>query len=282
MHATFFSMQLMAALAYLLSVLVKRRNDTNRLLNFICVVILTAGIIQLSSKAILFVLVITVNIAAPWFLLSGRRRVRYILVATSITVLAATAILVSPAFRYRLVTELKTDLARQGPRETSDSRLARWETTLSLIKENPVIGYGAGTEISLLQERFYQRKLYDSFLKQLNGHSEYLSITLKSGIIGLLIYFATIFLGFKIAIRRRDLVFLAFMLLIAVVSISENLLDVDKGTIFYAFFFSFFTFSVAKEQEKRVRQPKPPIQQAAMVDILIRQESNSSITTHYN
>jgi O-antigen ligase len=31
--------------------------------------------------------------------------------------------------------------------------------------------------------------------------------------------------------------------LMALVSLSENLLDVDKGIIFYAFFFSFFIFS---------------------------------------
>jgi hypothetical protein len=33
------------------------------------------------------------------------------------------------------------------------------------------------------------------------------------------------------------------MLLVAIVSFSENLLDVDKGIFFYAFFFSFFVFS---------------------------------------
>jgi len=58
-----------------------------------------------------------------------------------------------------------------------------------------------------------------------------------------LIYLSTLGFGFKIAVRQKDLLFFTFMVLIAIVSFSENLLDVDKGIIFYAFFFSFFVFS---------------------------------------
>jgi len=60
--------------------------------------------------------------------------------------------------------------------------------------------------------------MYDSFLVRLNGHNEYLSIALKSGIIGLLVYLATIAMGFKIAISKKDLTFFVFMTVIAAVS----------------------------------------------------------------
>jgi len=63
----------------------------------------------------------------------------------------------------------------------------------------------------------------------------------------LLVYLGTLLFGFWAAFRRKDAVFFAFMLLIAVVSISENLLDVDKGIIFYAFFFTFFIIRNSKQ-----------------------------------
>ncbi|HEY2581440.1 MAG TPA: hypothetical protein VGI43_06520, partial [Mucilaginibacter sp.] len=59
--------------------------------------------------------------------------------------------------------------------------------------------------------------------------------------------------GFNVSLRRKDLLFLTFMLIITFVSTSENLLDVDKGIMFYAFFFSFFTFSY----KERKNIPKP-------------------------
>jgi O-antigen ligase len=252
MHATFFSMQLMVALAYLLSYIIRERNSFGRLFNFVCCLILTAGIIQLSSKSILLALVIIINVAIPWFLFRGRARVKFIIASMSLTILVGSAILAFPTFKYRLGTLLKVDLAEQTVGETYDSRLTRWETTFELIKKKPLIGYGAGTEIGLLQDGFYRKKMYDSFLQRLNGHSEYLSIALKSGIIGLLVYLATIAMGFKTSTTRKDLPFFAFITVIALVSVSENLLDVDKGTFFYAFFFSFFMFSVEKRQGNQI------------------------------
>ncbi|MGZ3833786.1 MAG: hypothetical protein ACXVB0_09695, partial [Mucilaginibacter sp.] len=83
---------------------------------------------------------------------------------------------------------------------------------------------------------------------RLNAHNEYMSFLIKSGIWGLAVYLATLVYGFKIAIRKKDIVFFSFMTLVAVVSLSENMLDVDKGVMFYSFFFSFFVF-VAEQRE---------------------------------
>ena len=66
---------------------------------------------------------------------------------------------------------------------------------------------------------------------------------LKSGIWGLAVYLAVLAYGFKIALQHKDVLFISFMLLVAIVSLSENILDMDKGVFFYGFFFSFFLFS---------------------------------------
>jgi len=257
MHATFFAMQLMVAFTYTLFSLIDRREPYQKLLIAFCCTVLTAGIIQLSSKSIFAVFLIILNIGVPWFLLKARMRLKFALVSASFSILAVAGILMSSAFRERFVTELRADMVKQTTGEIHDSRISRWETTLEIIEKKPSIGYGAGTEISLLQDSFYDKKMYDSFLQRLNGHSEYLSIALKTGVFGLIIYLATLAFGFKIALRRNDLLFFNFMLLVTVVSFSENLLDVDKGTFFYAFFFSFFMFSDVNGK----RNPtEPPLQ----------------------
>jgi O-antigen ligase len=125
----------------------------------------------------------------------------------------------------------------------------RWDVAREVIGKSPVIGHGAGTEIPLLQEKYFERKYYTSYLHRLNAHNEYLSFLIKSGILGLLAYIATLVYGFKIAIRKKDVVFFGLMMLIAVVSLSENILDVDKGVIFYSFFLSFFLF-ISEQSDK--------------------------------
>jgi O-antigen ligase len=243
MHATFFSMQVLLSLVYLVTVLIKEKAFYYKLFYLVCSAILMLGLIQLCSKSIFVVLLIALNLALPWFLLQGSNRWKFIAVSVPLSVLVMVGISGSESFKDRYIDELKNDLSKSSFVETTDTRLERWNVSIGLIKKSPVIGYGSGSEIGLLQDNFFQRKLFDSYLKKLNTHSQYLSFLLKTGIIGLLIYLLTLAFGFTVSFRQKDFIFFIFMLLIAIVSVSENLLDVDKGIFFYAFFFSFFIYS---------------------------------------
>jgi len=243
MHATFFSMQAALSLVYLLSVVIEESSFYKKLFYLICCTILTAGLIQLCSKSVIMVLFIVINVALPYFLLKGAGRRRFVVISVSVSALMITCILNSGTLKERFITQFKKDISKQSAGETIDSRLARWNVAIGLIGKAPVAGYGAGSEIGLLQDSFFKNRLYNSYLNGLNSHSEYLSLLIKSGIIGLLAYLATLAFGFNICFLKRDVLFFTFMLLIAIVSMSENLLDVDKGIFFYAFFFSFFAFS---------------------------------------
>jgi len=245
-HATFFSFQLVIALVYLLSALIK--GGISRSLKRIYIIsclILVSGMVQLSSKSILVILFAVGNVVLPLYLLKGRQRRRYMLTGLIATVIGIAGILSISTFRDRYVTLLKEDISTDKtiPRN-SDSRLERWRVAVARIKDKPLLGYGSGSEISLLKDDFYDAKMYSSYLKGLNSHNQFLSFLLKSGIWGLTIYLLTLAYGFKIAFKRKDVLFISFMLVIAVVSVTENILDVDKGVMFYSFFFSFFMFSV--------------------------------------
>jgi O-antigen ligase len=247
-HATFFSLQLAISLVCLLSILLKEPDRKRQLFYAICVCMLSAGLMQLSSKAVFFAVFLVVNIAVPVFLLQGNVRRKFIWITGSISVLIIGAILTLGFLKTRYISNFKYDMELTSKNALLDSRLDRWSTSFELIKQKPIIGYGAGSELALLHESFYAKKYYSSFINHLNTHNEYLSFWLKSGIIGLLAYLVTLGFGFKQALKRKDLLFFTFMLLVAFVSFSENLLDVDKGVIFYAFFFSFFVFSGDEKQ----------------------------------
>ena len=243
MHATFFSMQLVIALIYMISILIKEKNRYTRVFYLLCSIVLTAGLVQLSSKSVLVVLLIVINIAVPYFIFKSSKRWKYVLLSASLSIVLISGILYSGAFRERFLNEFQIDISKATINETSDGRLARWQVVTELINKKPITGYGTGSEMELLQDAFYKHKLYNSYLSKLNAHNEYLSVLLNSGIIGFLIYVATLIWGINIAFKQKDLFFFTFILLMAIVSLSENVLDVDKGIFFYAFFFAFFSFS---------------------------------------
>jgi O-antigen ligase len=254
MHATFFSMQIGLALVFMLSRFIKERQLITRLVyGFLCLILLM-GIIQLSSKSVFAALFLVINVAVPLFLLEGRHRTRFILTSASVSVVILAIIAMSGTLRERYLTELKQDFSHSKNNLDVEPRLMRWEVAASVIKQSPIIGHGAGSEIPLLKEQYFQKKFYVSYLNGLNAHNEYLSLLIKSGIIGLAVYIITLFYGFRAAIRKKDIVFFALMTLMALVSLSENVLDADKGVIFYSFFFTLCVFT--SEQKEQLSLPR--------------------------
>jgi O-antigen ligase len=243
MHATFFSMQIAISLVYLLYALIKETAMAKKIIYVLCCFVLMGGILQLSSKSVFAGLFIIINVALPYFLLTGRARIKYITIAASISVLIITGIYSIDNFKSHYITDLKKDLSKASANELTDPRLARWGVAMELAAQAPVIGHGSGSEIQLLKEPFFQHKFYRSYLHGLNAHNQFISFFIKTGIWGVLVYLAILFFGFRMAILKNDLLLFSFMVIITTVSFSENYLDVDKGVFFYSLFFSLFIFS---------------------------------------
>jgi len=241
LHATYFAMYTALSLfIFLLSALQEKLNHKKILYGFCCS-ILFAGIIQLTSRAVFAAIIIIALLGISIFLFQGKKRIGFLV--ASILIISITFFIITKvdAFKLRYVSELKNDLTQTAINdEVLEPRVVRWELAWSLIKVSPVIGYGNGSEKELLKQLYFQNKLYISYLEEFNVHSQYLSFLLRAGIIGLTVYIIAVFFGFSIAVQKNDFLFFAFMLLIAIVSLSENILDVNKGIFFYSFFLSFF------------------------------------------
>lgn len=247
MHATFFSLQVAIAFFYFLTQLFKAKTLNYRLLYQALTLLLFAGLVQLGSKAILITVLLALNLAVPFFIIPKPRRLRYIWTISTLSVVFIAGLLATNSLRARYVTGLKTDLSDPVLAESVEPRLSRWNASLELVAKKPIFGYGAGSEVAILGDQFFNRKLYISYLNRFNAHNQFLTFLLITGIAGLLVYLLTLAYGFKIALSKKDLLFFIFLLLIAIVSLSESILNAEKGVFFYSLFFSFFVFSTQND-----------------------------------
>lgn len=247
MHATFLSLQIAMALFYLLTRLFEPRPLYLKAGLYMAVILLFAGIIHLGSKAVLVVVLIGVNIVIPYFMIPATKRLRFVTAATVLSLIVIACSVSVGSFKERFVTDLANDLSKPVTDESVEPRLVRWEAAMQLIKQKPVFGYGAGSELSILGNKYFHDKLYIAYLNRLNAHNQYLTFLLNSGIIGLLIYLAILFYMVRTALWRRDMLFFVFALLIITVSLSESLLNAEKGVYFYSFFLSFLVFGGVKK-----------------------------------
>lgn len=241
MHATYMSLYVALSLASFLSFFREEKNNSSRIAYLSGIAILLAGLLQLASRSVLIAGIIFIIAGFPSFIPKGTTRIRFIIIALIISLITFFGISKIDSFKKRYVAELKYDLTEASVNnKIPEPRITRWRSAVPLIKHSPLIGYGSGSEKRLLKEKYFENKLYTSYLLELNAHNQYLSFLIKTGVLGLIVFLFTLFAGFAAAWRSRDVVFLSFMILISIVSFSENMLDVNKGIFFYAFFFSFF------------------------------------------
>jgi len=258
MHATYLSMLLVVALTWLLQQLFTRPGQKINALYIVCSSILMAGLVQLGSKSALFSFIIIIVAGFPWLLLTGKKRTWFLCASIAALTLLAVVIVSVDVFRNRYVTLLKNDLHENTGLPDKSGRLDRWDAAIDLIKKNPVLGTGSGSEIPLLKDLYFQRKMYAAWLHSLNVHNQYLGLLINTGAIGLLVYLYTLYWGFRRAIKKRDILLFAFIVLAAVVSFAEDILDVNKGIFFYAFFFSMLVLSKKNITGKYISTGRQP------------------------
>jgi O-antigen ligase len=251
MHATYLSMLLVLSIVFSLQQLVKSNSRPSGLFYFVCSLIQLAGVIQLGSKSVIAALFITLVVGFPLFVVKKTHRHVFLFRTLLATASLAIFILSFRVFRERYLLTLKNDLYENRGIVEENGRFDRWSTAFELIRRAPVIGTGSGSEVPLLRNLYYEKKMYVSYLFSLNAHNQYLSFLINSGIAGLLVYLATIGWGLWQSIIKRDILLFSFILLVAVVSLSEDLLDVNKGIFFYAFFFPFLAFSGKAPDDRR-------------------------------
>ncbi|HTD93727.1 MAG TPA: O-antigen ligase family protein [Chitinophagaceae bacterium] len=249
-HATYLSMYALLSLIFLIQSYREISLPVWRLASLAAMMLLAAGLLQLGSRAVLLAgLIATVIILPMHFLKRRNRMLGFGISLAAVSVIVITPILLSSTLKDRYINDLGRDLGKKSDDYSNTTpRIERWKLAFEMIRSSPVTGYGSGDETDLLTEKYFEHKYYNAYLFRLNSHNEYISFLLRSGIIGLLVYLAALMSGFRKALRTKDLLFLSFMIIIATISCSENILDVNKGIFFYAFFFSLFLTTKARRR----------------------------------
>jgi O-antigen ligase len=241
LHATYFSMYIGISLVTFIQLMVQTSRPLGRWLYALASFILLAAILQLAARSVCIALLIIVNGLLPFWLMKYKARRIFIPVVIGITLLSFIAIVNNDNLHARYLVQLRQDLKGDiGDINGPEPRMARWLCAWELIRDSPWIGYGTGTEVNLLKEKYTTHQLYGSYAHDLNAHNQYLSFLLKTGIFSALLYLGVLVIGFLQAYRLKDPFLGSFLIMVVCVSACENLLDVNKGIFFFSFFFSFF------------------------------------------
>lgn len=115
-------------------------------------------------------------------------------------------------------------------------RLNALLTTIELIKERPLFGYGTGDWRDALTVRYYEKQLKRNFIEQTAPHNQYLRTWLRHGAFGLLAFLAYLFWLLKKTVNHYQVGRYALVLCVILSALGYDVFDVGGSIPFIAYF----------------------------------------------
>jgi O-antigen ligase len=131
-----------------------------------------------------------------------------------------------------------------------------WKASWKLIRERPIIGYGHYAAQKALEVEYQKAGLKEAVKERFNSHNQYLYTWCNYGIIGLLLVTGYLVLFLTRAVREKHMLAIIFGSIFLIANLTECMLQVQKGIVFYMLFSSLFLFHVFETANKQVVKPE--------------------------
>lgn len=208
-----------------------------------------------SSESRMMIGILTLFILAYPFFINKRQRL-FKTVAIIYSVLAVAVVVPVLLGNYDKVVSRFTEVSNEVDTDALmdevgyDSRAARWEVALDLIKKRPLTGYGSGAEKEILVKSYDDRGLVWSGLFNLDTHNQYLSFGMENGIPAMIFYASMLIVTFCKSLRQRNSIVMIFVLTCSIMSLLENILNVNWMITVFAFVTSAQLFADPLKRKK--------------------------------
>ena len=259
-HPTYYSMYILFSLATLLYFNTEDEKNKgwqhNKWITGAIVLFFTALIFLLAVRFVFVQFILFGMVVIYMYIRKTKRIMKGMLLLISFVAIVVFSVASNKVLQQRLMqlVESPTYTLSADTMEGYNgftTRLAQWEVSWSIIKQAPIWGVGPADVQQKLQIAYKNNFLKYSYRDKLNAHNQYVQTCLGLGFIGLVFFVACLAVPGLLAMRQKKIIHLVFLLLFAIGCITESMLYVHKGIVFFAFFNSLFTFHVLKYKPGR-------------------------------
>jgi O-antigen ligase len=181
------------------------------------------------------------------------KRFRFVFFGLLALALAASAIF-NPSFRRQLndlsdfsaanTIELDSDKSLGRSWGGKALRMAIWKCSSDIISNHWLTGVGTGDVQDSLQAAYERRQFYfASRYNRYNAHNQFVQHTLAYGVVGFVVFAACLLVPFLLYVKKPGYqLYCLFLISFLSICMTESILEISKGIIFYSFFNSIFAF----------------------------------------
>lgn len=159
----------------------------------------------------------------------------------TVLILISSLVLLFPQVRERLKEAINYNNEYSIDKQWGGRalRILQWDCCIKVIRCNFFLGVGTGDAQDELQACYIKSDygpllIYDNL--KYNAHNQYFEAAIAHGILGLLILGSSLILPFMYGLKTRDYLLVSFVILFSIACLTESMLEVNKGIVFFTFF----------------------------------------------
>ncbi len=220
----------------------------------IALIFIVIFVLQLTSKTILLFLVLFV----PWCLYALLKNIK-LNFKTIIWTLVTVICLVGCLFlfnkkiiggRFNVINELQNLDSTVAFANSTGSRAVAIKEAFLKVKPVWASGYGTGQANNKLMEQLVSKN-YSSLVQwEMHTHNQWMHVWLDIGLFGVLYHlFLFSFLAY-LFVKRNNLLAFWFTILVMVNMLTDDMLEIQAGLVFFIFWIGLFLFSRVEKQKE--------------------------------
>ncbi len=240
-HSSYISMYIIFAIGLICYLLIenKIRYKLSKIALYFLLIIFSAYIIVLSSKAGIICLFITSFLVYIYLLMKKKKVIInsiFFIISLIIIYLGIKSI---PTSINRLTPALEAVRAEKRDINMEDGTVQRieiWKCSLELLRENPILGVGTGDVKDELLRKYDEKGMTFAKSFKLNSHNQYLQTSVALGIIGLLSLIVMLLTPLIYALRNKNYIYFFFLIIVGFSILVESMFENQAGVLFFTFF----------------------------------------------
>lgn len=252
LHPTYFSMYVILSLIILLwlhSIGLLKKRLTDQFL-VVVLVLFFSLVLFLSASRIMLLLAISGGLIFIFIYIKKKLGLFYsaavgiMIIMLSILGFSALPETINTKKRVR---EMFTDNVVDSHRYSiGESRMSRWGVILQHPEEFCLVGVGVGDSKDYMVAQYSKHSLVNAVGKEYNAHNIFIELVLKTGFLGPVLFLLALLIPLLHAWKLNTYIYGLFLVVILFAGLTESILNVQKGVVFYSFFNSLFAFNSLK------------------------------------
>jgi len=203
-------------------------------------------------QALIFAVSAILGLLAMWSLiviwlalhLSVKKRIALLGVFAGLFIALTFSIYNIKPLHDRIFVSLEYDLTRVHVSNWTGItiRLAVWQCAVEAIRDTPVFGHGTGDAEEALSKAFKNRGFELAEMLTMNAHNQYLHSYIMHGILGIMVILVVLIFPLYSSVVEKNYLLTIFIALFALGFLTEVILVVQKGLVFFSIFYPLLYF----------------------------------------